>query len=115
VTKRGLGWLLATALKPGQKGYERQRKMRNRAHVAWWFFGFGIMYFMYKTGWMNSGAFAGFSSSREQFYEINRQNATAIKERREAQNQELLRLAELRKKNAELFPAEKPSESNTSK
>ena len=114
VTKRRLGWLLATTLKPGQKGYERQRKMQNRALVASWFFGFGIIYVLYKLG-IIPAFIAGFSFSREHFFDIGRQKAAEIKEKREAQDQEMLRLAEVRKKNAEMFPAEKQNESDSYK
>ena len=109
-SKRKIGWMLAPKLKPGQRGYEKQQKMHKILAVVYPFMGFGFIYFLYKIGlyspmWMSS----------ESFYNIHRDNAEKIKAKKEAVDNELLRLAEIRKKNAELYPPIKSGENEAPK
>ena len=109
-SKRRLGWLLSPELKPGQRGYEKQQKMRKRMAILYPFLAFGFIYFLYKNGlyspmWMSS----------ETFFNIHRSKAEEIKAKRDAVDNELLRLAEIRKTNAELYPPIKIEENEDPK
>ena len=102
VPKRRLGWLFAPTLKPGQKGYEKQRKMRRRFNVANHIFAATLLYYMYSRNIL----FNPLLTPKESFFELHRTKAERITAQKEAQDQELLRLAELRRRNAELYPLE---------
>ena len=110
-SKRGIGWLLANELKPGQRGYERQQKMLKRTMLIFPFIGVGSLYFLYRKGlwdpsmWMSS----------DYFFNTHLQNAEEMKAKMVAIDNELLRLAEVRKNNAETYPPMKLNDNDDSK
>ena len=108
--RRGLGWLLSSTLRPGQKGYEYQQKMRKRALVVFGIFTAILWPILYKFKLVNFGNLA----SSEHMYSMMRDDATEIKAKVKARDEHMLRLAELRKKNAELYPPIKFEEKNDS-
>ena len=105
VTKRELGWLFAPPLRPGQKGYERQQKMHKRIAAVWACALVAGAYYALEIGVYTS------VRPSEHFYDRQRKHAEEMKQWREAKNQEMLELAELRKKNAELYPMKTDNES----
>ena len=109
-SKRGLGWLLSANLRPGQKGYEYQQKMRKRALVVFGIFTMILWPTLYKFKLVNFGNLA----SSEHMYSMMRDEATEIKAKVKARDEHMLRLAELRKKNAELYPPIKFEEKDDS-
>ena len=109
-SRRGLGWLLSANLRPGQKGYEYQQKMRKRALVVFGIFTAILWPILYKFKLVNFGNLA----SSEHMYSMMRDEATEIKAKVKARDEHMLRLAELRKKNAELYPPIKFEEKDDS-
>ena len=109
-SRRGLGWLLSANLRPGQKGYEYQQKMRKRALVVFGIFTAILWPILYKFKLVNFGNLA----SSEHMYSMMRDDATEIKAKVKARDEHMLRLAELRKKNAELYPPIKFEEKDDS-
>ena len=109
-SRRGLGWLLSANLRPGQKGYEYQQKMRKRALIVFGIFTAILWPILYKFKLVNFGNLA----SSEHMYSMMRDDATEIKAKVKARDEHMLRLAELRKKNAELYPPIKFEEKDDS-
>ena len=109
-SRRGLGWLLSANLRPGQKGYEYQQKMRKRALVVFGIFTAILWPILYKFKLVNFGNLA----SSEHMYSMMRDEATEIKAKVKARDEHMLQLAELRKKNAELYPPIKFEEKDDS-
>ena len=109
-SRRGLGWLLSPKLRPGQKGYEHQTKMRKRALVVFGIFTAIFWPILYKFNLVNFGMLA----SSEHMYSMMRDEAAEIKAKTKARDEHMLRLAELRRKNAELYPPIKFEEKNDS-
>ena len=110
MSRRGLGWLFSPKLRPGQKGFEYQTKMRKRALVAFGIFTAIFWPILYKFKLVNFGNLA----SPEHMYSMMRDEAEEIKAKTKARDEHMLRLAELRRKNAELYPPIKFEEKDDS-
>ena len=100
VPNRHLGWLLAPPLKPGQKGYKRQQKMYRRGHIFLVSLSFVVLYIMWEFGLLLP---VPAEISEEKFHNIQRNEAERIRARKQMQDEELLRLAQLRKENVEKY------------
>ena len=91
--------LLAPELKSGQRGYEKQQKMFKRLTVFLSLCGVGIVYYLYQIG-----AWSTTMSNADHFLDVHRRKAEELKNKKAQRDFELLQLAEIRKKNAELYP-----------
>ena len=91
--------LLAPELKPGQRGYEKQQKMFKRLIAFLSLCSLGVVSYLY-----NIGAWSTTMSNAEHFLDVHRRKAEEIKNKKATRDFELLKLAEIRKKNAELYP-----------
>ena len=107
VPNRQLGWLLAPPLKPGQKGYERQRKMYRRGHIFLVSCSIVIVLIMRELGYFLPGL------TGEEFHNAHKNEAERMRAKKQMQDEEMMRLAELRKKNVEkYFPVDSDEKSS---
>ena len=101
VPNRNLGWLLASKLKPGQRGYEKQQKMYRRCNLIWISCSIAFSYYMFVNGYFTN--FMGIPVGDPSKFWSNREREQVeekLRIRRE-QDADLLRRAEIRKENIE--------------
>ena len=102
VPNRNLGWLLATKLKPGQRGYERQQKMYWRCNLIGIPCSMAFIYYMFVNGYFTN--MLGVIEDEGKFWEVRQRAEVEEKLRlRRELDADLLRRAEIRKQNVEKF------------
>ena len=103
VPSRHLGWLLAPKLKPHQKGYDRQQKMYFRSKVLFVIFSWMVLYYGYINGYILETIGILPEDDINNYYENQRLKSEQLLEKKRLQDEEMLRLTEIRKKNVEKY------------
>ena len=103
VPNRHLGWLLAPKLKPHQKGYDKQQKMYFRSKVLFVIFSWMVLYYGYINGYIMETMGILPDDDIKNWNENQKRKSEQLLEKKQLQDEEMLRLTEIRKKNVEKY------------
>ena len=103
VPNRHLGWLLAPKLKPHQKGYDKQQKMYFRSKVGFVIFSWMVLYYGYINGYIMDTMGILPDDDIKNWNENQLRKSKQLLDKKRLQDEEMMRLTEIRKKNVEKY------------